>query len=108
MEHLRRFAAELLKSLGNLAPIVAVVVIFQVFVFRAVPDNPLALLGGLVIVAVGIALFLHGLDLSIFPVGKNLANQFVRRGSLSLLLPFGFAIGFAASIAEPAVIAVAE
>lgn len=108
MEHLSRFAAELLKSLGNLVPIVAVVVIFQVFVFRAVPDNPLALLGGLAIVAVGIALFLHGLDLSIFPVGKNLANQFVRRGSLGLLLPFGFAIGFAASIAEPAVIAVAE
>jgi len=57
---------------------------------------------------VGIALFLFGLDLSIFPVGKNLANQFVRRGALGLLLPFGFAIGFAASVAEPAVIAVAE
>ncbi|WP_299169347.1 DUF1538 domain-containing protein [uncultured Arthrobacter sp.] len=108
MEHLRRFASELFKSLGNLLPIVAVVLLFQVFVFRTVPDNPLALAGGLAIVAVGIALFLHGLDLSIFPVGKNLSNQFVRRGSLGLLLPFGFAIGFAASIAEPAVIAVAE
>ncbi|MDQ0079092.1 DUF1538 domain-containing protein [Arthrobacter oryzae] len=89
-------------------PIVIVVVVFQVLVFRSMPDDPLELVAGLLIVAVGIALFLYGLDLSIFPVGKNLANQFVRRGALGLLLPFGFAIGFAASIAEPAVIAVAE
>ncbi|WP_066291763.1 DUF1538 domain-containing protein [Arthrobacter sp. B6] len=108
MEHLSRFAREFLKALKNLLPIVVVVVVFQLLVFRSMPDDPLILAAGLLIVAVGIALFLHGLDLSIFPVGKNLANQFVRRGALGLLLPFGFAIGFAASVAEPAVIAVAE
>ena len=108
MEHLSRFASEFLKALRNLLPIVLVVVLFQLLVFRSMPDDPLGLVAGLLIVAVGIALFLHGLDLSIFPVGKNLANQFVRSGALGLLLPFGFAIGFAASVAEPAVIAVAE
>ncbi|GAB3554651.1 DUF1538 domain-containing protein [Arthrobacter tumbae] len=108
MEHLSRFSGEFLKALKNLAPIVAVVAVFQLLVFRSVPDAPWELVAGLLIVAVGIALFLYGLDLSIFPVGKNLANQFVRRGALGLLLPFGFTIGFAASIAEPAVIAVAE
>lgn len=108
MEHLGRFAREFLKALRNLLPIVAVVVLFQWLVFRSMPDDPLTLVAGLLIVAVGIALFLFGLDLSIFPVGKNLANQFVRRGALGLLLPFGFAIGFAASVAEPAVIAIAE
>jgi Protein of unknown function (DUF1538) len=108
MEHLHRFASEFLKALRNLLPIVLVVVVFQLLVFRSMPDDPLGLVAGLLIVAVGIALFLYGLDLSIFPVGKNLANQFVRSGALGLLLPFGFAIGFAASVAEPAVIAVAE
>jgi hypothetical protein len=108
MEHLSRFRDEFLKALRNLLPIVIVVVVFQLLVFRSMPDDPLELVAGLLIVAVGIALFLYGLDLSICPVGKNLANQFVRRGALGLLLPFGFAIGFAASIAEPAVIAVAE
>jgi hypothetical protein len=108
MEHLSRFAREFLKALRNLLPIIVVVVLFQLLVFRSMPDNPLELVAGLLIVAVGIALFLYGLDLSIFPVGKNLANQFVRSGALGLLLPFGFAIGFAASVAEPAVIAVAE
>jgi hypothetical protein len=108
MDHLRRFGGEFLKALRNLAPIVIVVVMFQLLVFRSMPDRPLELAAGLLIVAAGIALFLYGLDLSIFPVGKNLANQFVRNGALGLLLPFGFAIGFAASVAEPAVIAVAE
>ncbi|MFB0833438.1 DUF1538 domain-containing protein [Arthrobacter halodurans] len=108
MEHLQRFGHEFGTALKNLVPIVAVVVVFQLLVFRSVPERPLELVAGLLIVAVGISLFLYGLELSIFPVGKNLANQFVRRGSLGLLLPFGFAIDFAASIAEPAVIAVAE
>ncbi|NKX51055.1 DUF1538 domain-containing protein, partial [Arthrobacter deserti] len=108
MEHLSRFADELLKALKNLLPIVAVVVIFQLLVFRSVPEDPWGLVAGLLIVGAGIALFLHGLGLSVFPVGRNLANQFARRGALRLLLPFGFAIGFAASVAEPALIAVAE
>ncbi|HEX2247179.1 MAG TPA: DUF1538 domain-containing protein, partial [Arthrobacter sp.] len=77
-------------------------------VFRGLPDDPLQLVVGLLIVGVGIALFLQGLDLSVFPVGKNIANQFTRRGALGLLLAFGFAIGFAAAVAEPALIAVAE
>ncbi|WP_084442776.1 DUF1538 family protein [Arthrobacter sp. CAL618] len=94
MEHFSRFKGEFLKALRNLLPIVVVVVVFQVFVFRSVADEPGVLLAGLFIVTVGVVLFLYGLDLSIFPVGKNLANQFVRRGALSLLLPFGFAIGF--------------
>ncbi|MFE7629261.1 DUF1538 domain-containing protein [Kocuria sp. NPDC057446] len=108
MEHVTHFAREFRKALRSLLPIVLVVVVFQLAVFREVPDQPLQLVAGLLVVGVGIALFLQGLDLSVFPVGKNLANQFARRGALGLLLPFGFAIGFAAVVAEPALIAVAE
>lgn len=107
MEHVRQFSWEFLGALRSLLPIVAVVVVFQLAVFRQAPDRPLQLVAGLLVVGAGIALFLHGLDLSVFPVGKNLANQFARRGALGLLLPFGFAIGFAAAVAEPALIAVA-
>ena len=108
MDHLSNFVREFRKALRNLLPIVAVVVVFQLLVFRRMPEDPLQLVAGLLIVGVGIALFLQGLDLSVFPAGKNLANQFARRGALGLLLTFGFAIGFAAVVAEPALIAVAE
>lgn len=105
---LKPFLHQLLHALKNLLPIVLVVLLFQLAIFQSLPAEPLSIVTGLLIVAIGIALFLLGLELSIFPVGKNLANQFARKGSLPLLLFFGFAIGFAAVIAEPALIAVAE
>ncbi|MFP4138901.1 MAG: DUF1538 domain-containing protein [Halomonas sp.] len=105
---LRDFAHAFLHALRNLLPIILVVVAFQALLFREWPEGGLAMAAGLLIVAVGVALFLQGLELSIFPVGKRLANQFARRGSVPLLMAFGFAIGFSAVVAEPALIAVAE
>ncbi len=105
---LQQFLQQLLHALKNLLPILLVVLFFQLAIFQTLPPEPVSIIIGLLIVAIGIALFLLGLDLSIFPVGKNLANQFARKGSLPLLLLFGFAIGFAAVIAEPALIAVAQ
>lgn len=108
MPLLQQFLHQFIHALKNLLPIVAVVLFFQLAIFRTLPPEPFTIVIGLLIVAIGIALFLLGLELSIFPVGKNLANQFARKGSLPLLLLFGFAIGFAAVIAEPALIAVAQ
>lgn len=107
-EPLRDFAYALLHALRNLMPIILVVVAFQALLLRQWPEGGLAMAGGLLIVALGVALFLRGLELSIFPVGKRLANQFTRRGSMPLLMLFGFAMGFSAVVAEPALIAVAE
>ncbi|MBU1309451.1 MAG: DUF1538 domain-containing protein [Gammaproteobacteria bacterium] len=105
---LQQLLHQFIHALKNLLPIVAVVLFFQLAIFQTLPPEPLSIIIGLLIVAIGIALFLLGLELSIFPVGKNLANQFARKGSLPLLLLFGFAIGFAAVVAEPALIAVAQ
>src|SRR5690606_28557704 len=63
---------------------------------------------GLFTVVVGVALFLQGLELGIFPIGHNLANEFARKGSLPLLMAFGFCLGCGTVIAEPALIAVAD
>jgi len=106
--YLRAFSHSLLHALKNLFPIVAVVVFFQLVILQQMPENTLAMAVGLLIVAVGVALFLQGLELSIFPVGKSLSNQFARRGSVPILLSFGFAMGFSAVVAEPALIAVAQ
>ncbi|MHA7808656.1 MAG: DUF1538 domain-containing protein [Marinobacter adhaerens] len=108
MFYLRAFSHSLVHALKNLFPIIAVVVFFQLVILRQMPDNTFAMAAGLLIVAVGVALFLQGLELSIFPVGKSLSNQFARRGSVPVLLSFGFAMGFSAVVAEPALIAVAQ
>lgn len=96
------------QSLRDLLPIIAVVAFFQLAVLQEVPEGLPAIVLGIVLVVVGLALFLQGLELSIFPVARNLSNEFARKGSLPLLICFGFCLGFAAVIAEPALIAVAE
>ncbi|RUO37490.1 DUF1538 domain-containing protein [Aliidiomarina shirensis] len=108
MGYLKEFSHALMHAFKNLIPIVVVVLVFQLLVLQQVPDNSLSMTIGLGIVAVGVALFLQGLELSIFPVGKSLSNQFAKKGSVPILLAFGFAIGFSAVVAEPALIAVAQ
>ncbi|GGY81692.1 DUF1538 domain-containing protein [Marinobacter zhanjiangensis] len=108
MYYLKAFASAFLHALKNLLPIVLVVGIFQVAVLKQLPDGLWSMALGLLIVAVGVALFLQGLELSIFPVGKSLSHQFARKGSVPVLLAFGFALGFSAVVAEPALIAVAH
>ena len=108
MYYLKEFGRSFLHALKNLLPIVAVVLLFQLLILRQTPPDSLSMAGGLVIIAVGVALFLQGLELGIFPVGKSLSNQFARQGSVPVLLGFGFCLGFSAVIAEPALITVAE
>jgi hypothetical protein len=48
-----------------------------------------------------------GPDIGIFPLGESMAESFARKGSLTWLLLFAFALGFGTTIAEPALIAVA-
>lgn len=108
MDQLREFSRIVQHSFGNLLPIIVVVTFFQLVIVRQVPDDVVSMTFGLLVVVFGVALFLQGLELSIFPIGKNLSNEFAKKGSLPLLMAFGFCLGFAAVIAEPALIAVAS
>ena len=49
-----------------------------------------------------------GLDIGIFPLGNSLSSEFLERNSQFWFAIFGFCLGFGASIAEPAIIAVAS
>jgi hypothetical protein len=49
----------------------------------------------------------RGLEQGLFPIGESLAWAFAKRGNLSLLLTFAFALGFGTTIAEPALTAIA-
>jgi hypothetical protein len=108
LDQLRIFLAALAASSRNLLPVIGVVILFQWLVMREMPTGVWTVLAGLLLVAVGIALFLRGLELSVFPIGRSLSDAFAQRGVLGWLLAFGFCLGFAAVIAEPALIAVAH
>jgi hypothetical protein len=97
-----------LNSLRDLAPIVIVIAVFQLAVLRQPLPNLFNLLSGLLFVVTGLTLFVRGLEMSLFPLGEAMAYAFARKGSLWWLLLFAFALGFGTTIAEPALIAVAD
>ncbi len=97
-----------LNSLRDLMPILAVVCVFQLFVFQQPAGNLLSLLlGGLLVVA-GLSFFIFGLRLALFPVGERLAYSLARKGSVFWLLSFAFLLGFGTTFAEPALLAGAD
>jgi hypothetical protein len=87
-------------------PIVLVVTFFQLAVLRQPFPNFVDMLVGLALVLTGLALFVRGLDMALFPIGEALAVAFARKGNVVLLLLFAFALGFGTTVAEPALIAV--
>jgi len=106
-QQLQSFFTPLVGALRDLSPIVLVIVVFQLFVLhQAIPNLP-SILTGFVCVLFGLALFIQGLELALFPMGEKLAYSFAKKGSLFWLLLFAFLLGFGTTIAEPALIAIA-
>jgi hypothetical protein len=102
------FGRMLLGSVRDLSPLVAVILVFQLAVLRLPLDNLLVLVEGTVFVVLGLTLFIYGLELALFPIGEALAKALANKGSIALLVVFAFLLGFGTTIAEPALIAVAN
>ena len=100
-------ARRLGAAVGDLAPIVAVIAFFQIVVLQQPFPNLVEVLGGLLCVVIGLALFVEGLESGLFPLGEAVAHAFARKGSVVALLGFAFCLGFGTTVAEPALIAVA-
>ncbi|MDX8402963.1 MAG: DUF1538 domain-containing protein [Mariprofundaceae bacterium] len=97
----------LLEALRDLTPIVVVIVCFQEFVLHQPIPNLEEMIEGLILVILGLALFVRGLEQGLFPIGDVMAYSFVRKGSAPWLLLFAFLLGFSTTVAEPALIAIA-
>ena len=111
----------LLNTVVDVAPIVGVLAFFQVVVLRRRLPHARRMIVGFGFVLVGLALFLIGLEEALFPIGETMARQLTAPEMLGtlgeegeidwrnylLIYAFGAAIGFATTVAEPALIAVA-
>ncbi len=123
MTFLLEFAGILISTCRDVLPILLLIVFFQLAVLRQpIPHLGRLVVGGIYVV-IGLALFLAGLEKALFPLGKIMATQL--SDPLFLYGPSGaevetavwqaygwvylFAamIGFATTIAEPSLIAVA-
>ncbi len=96
------------ESFRDLTPVVVVILFFQLVILQSIPEYWMATTIGMIVVGVGLAVFLHGLDRGIFPAGEILATEFAKSGSTIWIVIFAFAIGFGATIAEPALNVIAH
>lgn len=95
-------------SLRDLLPIILVISFFQLFVLQQPIPDFIDILLGTFFVVLGLTFFIYGLNMSLFPIGDSMAYAFARKGSVSWLLLFAFALGFGTTVAEPALIAVSK
>jgi len=105
----------------DVLPILLFIFLFQVFVIRQPIRNLRRLVAGIGFTILGLGLFLVGLEQALFPLGRLMAQQltdpeFLMSGAEVLdfhwtnykwVYVFAFCIGFATTIAEPALLAVA-
>ena len=96
------------ESFRDLLPIILVIMFFQLAIIQVIPENWLSTTIGLAIVGLGLAVFLLGLEVGIFPVGEGLAGDFARKGSTAWIILFAFMIGFGTTVAEPALLVIAD
>ena len=71
-------------TLRDLAPIVLVVAFFEIVVLQQHIDNLGTIALGLVFVMLGLAIFIRGLEMALFPLGETLAAALCEQGVLDL------------------------
>ena len=103
----RKLLQSMMGSIRDLAPIVLVILFFQLIVLKQPLPNIGQLLMGVLFVILGLTFFIHGLEQGLFPIGESMAHAFAKKGSVPWLLIFAFSLGFGTTVAEPALIAVA-
>ena len=108
MTLLKAIFGSLLDSLRDLLPIILVISFFQLGVLQQPIPNFAEIALGIAFVVIGLSLFIYGLNMALFPIGEAMAYSFASKGSLLWLLIFAFALGFGTTVAEPALIAVAN
>lgn len=93
----------LVKVVAAIGPIVLLFLICQAIFLRLSAREFGTMLRGFVLAAIGLLLFLQGVEVAFIPVGEELGREISARWSPWWLVPIGFALGFLATFAEPAV-----
>jgi hypothetical protein len=107
----------LLATAKDVVPVLLLLVLFQTLVLKRPIPRPGRIIFGFCLVLVGMACFLGGLDLALFPLGRSMAvllAEGARSGgadtwaSYGMVYLFALLVGFSTTIAEPSLIAVAH
>jgi len=118
---IQKFADVFVSTIGDVLPIVLIIFVTQYLVIRRQVPNLKNVIFGFVLVILGMAFFLVGLEEALFPLGEVMAKQLTDPAFLGVedlngkvlwqsymwVYLFAAAIGFSTTLAEPALLAVA-
>ncbi|PKM12630.1 MAG: DUF1538 domain-containing protein [Gammaproteobacteria bacterium HGW-Gammaproteobacteria-3] len=120
IDWLIHFSGSLLATGRDILPIVAIIISFQLLVIRKPLPHPGKTFTGFIYVLLGVAFFLEGLEMALFPLGKLMAEQLTAPEFIGIapdetvawhaylwVYIFAASIGFATTLAEPSLLAVA-
>jgi hypothetical protein len=111
----------IVDTVWDVLPIVTIIFGFQFLILRKPVPNLKRIIVGFVLVLLGLGFFLEGLQAALFPLGRLMAYQLTDPGFIAgsdnlrqlqwwdyyWVYLFAFCIGFATTIAEPSLLAVA-
>jgi nitrogen regulatory protein PII len=100
----------ILNVTKDVVPILAVIVFFQYVILKQpLPASQLKQITlGFILVILGLDAFIIGLEMGLFSLGESMAFQLTALNNPEIIYAFGFAIGFATTMAEPALMAIAK
>ena len=102
------FYLKLKETISSVAPIMALVAVLGLTIAPLGGGTLARFLVGGVMVILGLAIFLLGVDIGILPIGERAGAELTSRRNLPLLLGAAFFIGFMITIAEPDVQVLAD
>jgi len=116
------FLSVLLSTMLDVVPILGIIIFFQLAIIRRPFSQTRNLIIGMFYVILGMTLFLVGLDKALFPLGTAMAEQLTHPSFIQptdsgtntvnwkdyyWVYIFGACLGFATTLAEPSLLAVA-
>jgi hypothetical protein len=93
----------ILEVFVAMGPLVVFFVIFQFSFLKLPREYVINLVKGVIMAFLGLILFLQGVKVGFLPAGLKMGEILGAAGDRWILIPVGFSLGFAATVAEPAV-----
>lgn len=95
------FKKEFKSTLKSLSPAIVLIFFFQIYFIRIPLSEFVSIVTGLVFAVFGFVLFIQGAKLGLLPMGERVGASLAERQNISLILIFGFLLGFVLTLAEP-------
>lgn len=95
------------ESAKGVIPLTAIMVIIQTVVLRKPIEDTKNFVIGIILASIGLHLFLYGTSTSLIPLGDSVGRNFDVINNKWVIILIGFAIGYAGTLVEPALKALA-